>query len=91
MTRLTTLIITKCEHLTKINMFAFRGLKSLKNLIITNNAKLEQIDAHAFGNLRNLNLLSLKYNSLYEIDGYIFSTSNSISKIELVGNPISVS
>lgn len=71
-------------------MFAFRGLKSLKKLIITNNKNLFQIDAHAFGTLKHLDYLSLNMNNLSEINGHIFSQSNTINTIEFLGNPIRV-
>ena len=69
-------------------MFAFRNLPKLKTLIINNNPKLVELEGHAFGSLRNLNFLSLSYNQLNVIDGYIFSSSTSIKTIDFIGNPI---
>jgi Leucine-rich repeat (LRR) protein len=88
---LQTLIITNCVYLLKIDMFAFRGLKSLKKLIIENNRELAKIEPHAFGGLKNLDYLSLNLNNLSEISGHIFSSSYMIHTIEFLGNPIKVS
>jgi Leucine-rich repeat (LRR) protein len=90
MTGLHTLIITNCPNLFKIDRFAFRGLKSLKNLIITNNRQLSKLEPHAFGTLKNLDYLSLNMNNLSEISGHIFSSSNFFKKIEFLGNPLKV-
>jgi hypothetical protein len=87
---LQTIVITYCDNLETIRMFAFRHLPNLKSLIISNNPMLIDLEPHALGNLRNLNYLSLSMNKLQIIDGYIFSTSSNIKIIDFIGNPIKV-
>ena len=91
MVGLQTIVITYCDNLETIRMFAFRHLPNLKSLIISNNPMLIDLEPHALGNLRNLNYLSLSMNKLQIIDGYIFSTSSNIKIIDFIGNPIKVS
>ena len=90
LTGLKTIVITHCQLLIRIKMFAFRNLPNLKTLLITNNPNLVELEPHAFGSLKNLNYLALSMNSLSVIDGFIFSSSSSIKIISFIGNPIKV-
>lgn len=85
---LQEIAINHCKNLTHIEMFAFRNMPNLKTLIVSNNPNLVKLGAYAFGGLFNLDSLSLVMNRLAEIDGYIFSGSNSIRVIDFIGNPI---